>query len=355
MDSTFCFALQRLAPDNRCDDGLPAQGPLLHSYFGDQSNLPIRWLSKPALQLDPYQSPVVLCGDSGTGKTAIAETILQRHLQNQRVYMLSADEFRRRFLTALDTGTVSCFREELRRHDLVCIDRLETLDKSERTQLELLDLIDHCDRSDKTIVITIDQLPVLCDYLLPQLASRLNGGLLVKLEKPGSTARKQIVSELLTALGKPVGDRVSELVTDKLADHTVVEICSVVKTLAEFAGNDSCSVEKVEQFFSRHHTGGSLSIPQIAKLVSRHFDVKLSDMRGNTRRQIVVDARAVAFYLVRKLLAISYKEIGEYFGNRDHSTVRHSLLQIKNRINSDPLFSSQLDLLIEQLSVGKIC
>jgi chromosomal replication initiator protein len=77
---------------------------------------------------------------------------------------------------------------------------------------------------------------------------------------------------------------------------------------------------------------------RILELVSSHFSVSKEDLVGRKRDRITVSARQVAMYLLREELALSYSLIGRLFGNRDHSTVTHSVGKIAHAVDSgDPL------------------
>jgi chromosomal replication initiator protein len=92
------------------------------------------------------------------------------------------------------------------------------------------------------------------------------------------------------------------------------------------------------------------SLPKIAKLVAKQFQVKLSDLLGPSRRQSVVRARGVAIYLARVLLRLSLEEIGRYFGRRDHTTVLHSWRKTVKLIDSNATVKHEIDKLMQLLN-----
>jgi chromosomal replication initiator protein len=46
--------------------------------------------------------------------------------------------------------------------------------------------------------------------------------------------------------------------------------------------------------------------------------------------------RQVAMYLIRKYTAMGFKEIGQYFGGKDHTTILHAYNKIDKGLDSDP-------------------
>jgi len=61
-----------------------------------------------------------------------------------------------------------------------------------------------------------------------------------------------------------------------------------------------------------------LSVEDIIKKVSVHFNIKVTDLKSPKRLKAVVLPRQVAMYLARQLTSSSYPEIGERFGGKDH-------------------------------------
>ena len=62
-------------------------------------------------------------------------------------------------------------------------------------------------------------------------------------------------------------------------------------------------------------------ISDVEKLICEIFGVNVTDLRSPSRRKAVTVPRSIAMFLARKLTQSAYREIGNYFGGRDHSTV----------------------------------
>ena len=79
-----------------------------------------------------------------------------------------------------------------------------------------------------------------------------------------------------------------------------------------------------------------VTIDVIARGVARRFGVRLSILRGPSRRASVVAVRHVAMYLARMFAGSSFAAIGTYFGGRDPATVRHACKTAAVRLNARP-------------------
>lgn len=62
-------------------------------------------------------------------------------------------------------------------------------------------------------------------------------------------------------------------------------------------------------------------ISECILVVSAHYQLRPSDIRGPERRRAVSRPRQVAMYIARRLTGRSYPAIGRQMGGRDHTTV----------------------------------
>jgi len=73
--------------------------------------------------------------------------------------------------------------------------------------------------------------------------------------------------------------------------------------------------------------------------------VKISDIKAHHKNKNAVFARQIAMYLSRKLTNLSYPDIGQKIGGRDHSTVIYAYNKITNNIKTD----NKLKVLIQEI------
>ena len=94
-----------------------------------------------------------------------------------------------------------------------------------------------------------------------------------------------------------------------------------------------------------------VSIDEIQKRVSEHYNIKLSEMSSNRRSRVVARPRQVAMYLAKQLTNRSLPEIGRKFGGRDHTTVMHAIKKIEELSALDASLSSDVQML--RASLGR--
>ena len=87
---------------------------------------------------------------------------------------------------------------------------------------------------------------------------------------------------------------------------------------------------------------------EIQKLVCKHFNIKLSDLKGKKKNKAVVFPRQVAMYIIRKKTSLSFPEIGDLFGGKDHSTVIHSIKKIEDALKEDNHVKNTVETLVKK-------
>lgn len=80
----------------------------------------------------------------------------------------------------------------------------------------------------------------------------------------------------------------------------------------------------------------------ILSLTAARYGVALGDLFSQCRSASVVRPRHVAMYLTRVLTALSYPEVGDLFGGRDHSTTIHACNRIRELRTQDIVFDRVL-------------
>lgn len=76
-------------------------------------------------------------------------------------------------------------------------------------------------------------------------------------------------------------------------------------------------------------------IPErIVNAVAENYNVSVNLMMGRSRPEHVAFPRQVAMYLCRTILGVTFTQVGEWFGGRDHGTVLHACKRIENLTGS---------------------
>jgi chromosomal replication initiator protein len=236
---------------------------------------------------------------------------------------------------AIDTQAVDEFRQRYRRPSLLAIDDVDRLAGKDAAQRELASTLDTILEAGGQVLLTTSVAPGQLPGFLPQLQSRLIGGLTIPLALPGPLARVAIVRRLTELRGIDLGQREAETLALGLP-LSVPRLSGALATLqAACESGDPITLQHIRAYLKEQRTAATPSLREIATAVARHFSLRLADLRSPSRRRAVVLARDVAMYLARTLSGTSLKQIGSYFSGRDHTTVSHGCWKTKSLLRTD--------------------
>ena len=88
---------------------------------------------------------------------------------------------------------------------------------------------------------------------------------------------------------------------------------------------------------------------EVAQRVARYFQVPLRSLRGSQRSRRLTLPRQVGMFLVRERTGLSLHQIGQLFGNRDHTTVMHAVSRVAELMQQDAAFAEDVELLRRML------
>ncbi len=304
----------------------------------------------------PRFSPLFLHSGTGLGKThlmhAIGHAFLAADPEASAVY-LPAERFMFEFVAAMRARDTHSFKARLRGVDLLMIDDLQFVAGKDATQEECLHTINAFMDAGKRVVIACDRSPALLDGIDPRLVSRLGGGLVADIKAPEEELRHAILAaKLADAPNASVPEDVLELLAGRLRG-SVRELEGALNRLLAYA---QLTGETIDMAFAHATLGEMLAGPakrvtidDIQRAVSAHFEVKQLDLISARRAQAIARPRQVAMYLAKQLTTRSLPEIGRKFGNRDHSTVIHAVRRIEELRGVDREIDSAVRTLLRSL------
>ncbi len=317
----------------------------LRSFIGGRENELVRWSLEELSNSSPQINPLTFYGPTSTGKTTLLCGIEHSWTKStgQDALLTNGVDFDRGYAYALETSALSEFRERHRRRGLVIIDDLQLLGNKPAAQQEFANLLDWRLEAKAPIVLSLNVSPVESGVLGAGLVSRLAGGLLIPLQLPGPATRRVILDQLLEQASLEFPAVVREAVAGQRLGlrspfSTVPEIRHAILQLQQ-AAEESCSAPSLDDailLINRELGARKPTLGQITKKVARYFNIRAGDLKSASRRQWVVRARGVVFYLARQLTDDSFQRLGHLVGGRDHSTVMHACRRIESLVESDP-------------------
>ncbi len=312
-------------------------------------------------------NPLFIYGDTGLGKThlmqAIAHEILDRNPQT-RITFVGTEQFTNELVGSIQNRTTAAFRKQYRETDLLLVDDIHFLKGKEATQEEFFHTFNALYEAGRQIVLTSDRPPSEIAGLEGRLVSRFQWGMVADIELPDFEHRTAILKQKaqIDHLEHTIPDDVIRFIAENIRSSVRELEGSIIKLLAYASlKHQDISVEVAREALrdklrggeSNHQDGSAtLSIPSIQQIVAREWGVTTEGLKSKTRTKTLTLPRQVAMFLTRELLGTQLVEIGHAFGNRDHSTVIHSIEKITHAVEQEPLFKTRVHkvrLLLEDL------
>jgi len=272
-------------------------------------------------------SPLVFHGPSGVGKTHLLEGILhavkQRYPRIAAIY-LSAEQFTSAYVEALHKGGIPIFRQKHRGLQLFLLDDLHFLVGKRQTQTELLYTIDSLLKNGCQIVCAADRPPCEIRELGPELVSRLEGGVVCRIDPPDYQVRIQIVARLVSESGIALSPEVQAWIAERFAKN-VRQLIGAARRL-EAAGKAlkrPLDVRLAEEILADMlgDAQSQIRFPDIEREVCLAFGLPEGALQTNRKDREITYPRMLAMWLARKYTRANLAEIGRYFGKRSHATV----------------------------------
>ena len=304
----------------------------------------------------PRFSPLYLHAGTGQGKThlmhAIGHAFLQSH-PGALVICMSAERFMFEFVSAMRVRDTFAFKQRLRSADLLLIDDLQFIAGKDATQEEFFHTINEIMGAGKRLVISADRCPQALDGVESRIVGRMAAGLVADIKPPALPLRRAILSRKLVDMP---GAAVPADVLDLLAGRIHANIRELEGALNRVVAYAQLTGERIDLDFAQTTLGDVLrgaqrrvTIDEIQKLVSQHFELKPLDLVSARRARAVARPRQIAMYLAKRLTTRSLPEIGRKFGGRDHSTVIHAVRRIEELREQDRDVDSAVRVLMREL------
>ena len=286
-------------------------------------------------------NPFFIHGNVGLGKTHLLQSMCRAILDSDpqaSILYLSCETFVNHFISALENGDLQKFRHKYRDVDVLVVDDIHILANKERTQEEFFHTFNALYNAGKQIVLSSDSPPKDIPSLQERLVSRFKWGLVTEIEPPCYETRMAILKRKCKERGGDLPDEVAKTLAERL-DSNIRELEGAVNKLLGFS---KLTGQPITPELARHCLQdlftirrGPASLDDVATLVTAQFDVRLSELQSKRRTKAIAWPRQIAMYLSRRITGRSLKDIGGFYGGRDHSTVLHAIGKVESLLATE--------------------
>ncbi len=286
-------------------------------------------------------NPLFIYGGTGLGKTHLLHAIvnLSAHkIKNSKIFYISSEKFTNELINSIRYDKMFSFRNKYRNIDMLLIDDIQFIAGKERTQEEFFHTFNTLFELKKQIVLTSDKPPREINDLEERLRSRFEWGLIADIQPPETETKVAILkkkalsqkvmipNDVAFLLANSVKSNIRELegLLTRLIAYSSLWRCDITADFTKEVLRDIVKIEEKEP-----------TPEDIKKTVSSYFKIKVSDLKSKKKSKSIVLPRQISMYILRKKTKLSFPEIGEYFGGRDHATVIYSINKIETAMKED--------------------
>jgi chromosomal replication initiator protein len=271
---------------------------------------------------------ILVHGPAGAGKThllrAIAAAFAQRAPGRIAAYR-SGEQLSLELVAAIRADDVEGFRACLADASVLVVDDVSALAGREATQEELVRTLDALGARGAPVAMASTKPAERTAGLIEPLRQRLASFAAIEVRPAEWETRLAIV----LARARRWGVEPSPAVAAFLAGRSRSNLAGLDVLLTRLMSRSSSARSLEDLELVRHLLSDAaerlvrVTPEDVLTAVSRHFNVRLRELRSTSRSPRITTPRQIAMYLVRRHCGLSYPEIGRRF-HRHHTTALHS-------------------------------
>ena len=237
------------------------------------------------------------------------------------------------------------FKEKYRKYDAIIIDDVQLIGKAEKTQEELFHLFNNFYENGKQIVFSSDKHPNFIPGLEDRMRSRFAQGMIVDITEPEYESRLAILKAKTRELNINLPDEVLDYIASVIQGN-VRELEGSLNAIilqSQLKGRFPTLLETKNLLKNNVKQKKTASIKEVVKAIADFYNIEEEAVYEKTRRKEIVKVRQVVMYILREDFNVSYPLIGQKLGGKDHTTVIHSCLKVKDEVKNDMLLAQEID------------
>lgn len=293
-------------------------------------------------------NPLFICGPTGMGKTHLLNAVgnhIRHKFTDTRINYVSAERFLNECISSIRRSEMDKFRSRYRDNcDILLMDDIQILGRGEAVQEEFFHTLNNFFEKSKQVIVASDRMPKDIKGLEDRIRTRLEWGLIADILMPDIETRVAILKYKAERRNIHISNEVIGYIA-RISKRSIRELegnLNKLKMYSELQGVP-VSLDLAKRVLANHDDSATISIDEIQRLTSEHFQIRLPDLKSKTRTKPLVTARQVAMYLIKKHLDKPLVDIGRSFGGKDHTTVINALRRIEDQLHKDPEIKKDIE------------
>ncbi len=302
-----------------------------------------------------HYNPLFMYGGVGLGKTHLIQSIgnhVLRDWPDKKVLYTTGEKLTAAIVDGIQSRTIEDLKSQYSRLDLLIIDDIQYIAGKVKTQEIVFTIFNELHNRNRQVVCSSDRPPKAIPTLEERLQSRLEGGMLAEINMPDFETRLAILKSKVIEKSSQLSDEVLSYIATHIQKN-VRELEGALNRVVALSQiyNRTPDLKEVKSILNAY-----LAIPYrktspqvILKTVADFYSIASADLTKRSRKKEIVKPRQVAMYLLREEIKLSFPEIGQKLGGRDHSTVIHACEKIRREEGVDEPLKNELVMIRQRI------
>ncbi|EKE26197.1 MAG: hypothetical protein ACD_4C00391G0001, partial [uncultured bacterium (gcode 4)] len=296
-------------------------------------------------------NPLFIHGGVGLGKTHLLHSIgnfIHTHHKSTNLKSVTTEAFINDLVFHLRNKSVDQMKRFYRNLDVLIVDDIQFLQDRLNFEEEFCNTFESLINQNKQIIIASDKPPSHLK-LSQRLTARMEWGLVAHVGVPDLETRVAILQNKAGLKNVKIPNDVAFFIAERIFNN-IRQLEGAINRLAAYSRLINAQLTKelaqtLLQEMLSFSPQKKISVENILKSVATVFEVKVSDIKGESRLKEIALARQVAMYLSKELITDSLQKIASSFGGKTHSTLLHAWKKIKNEIENNQTLLRQIEII----------
>ena len=289
-----------------------------------------------AKKIGSAYNPLFIYGPVGVGKTHLMQAIANEvyiNAPDKKILYITSEEFTNEVVEAIRSNETGKLKRKFRNLDLLMIDDIQFIAGKEKIQEELFHTFNILVDNASQVVLTSDRPPSEIQKVEKRLISRFSGGLTVDIESPDFELRCAILLTKAKKFNFDLDIETAKVIAGKTNDTRELEGLLLRVMTQASAYQEEATPELAQKTLEGNLSNKKPFYPEeVIRTICDFYTIKATALKGIKRDARLVRARQACMYVLKKEGGLTYSEIGNILGGRDHTTIMHGVTKIENLI-----------------------
>ncbi len=291
-------------------------------------------------------NPLFIYGPVGVGKTHLMQAVANEVYlasPDKKILYITSEEFTNEVVEAIRSNDTARMKRKFRNLDLLMIDDIQFIAGKEKVQEELFHTFNILVDNSAQIILTSDRPPSEIRKVEKRLLSRFSGGLTVDVESPGFELRCAILLTKAKKFNFDLPIETAKIIAEKTEDTRELEGFLLRVMTEASSSEEGASPELASKALNASGMPKkSIRPEEVIKIICDFYEIKSTQLKSAKRDAKLVRARQACMFVLKKDVGLTYSEVGNILGGRDHTTIMHGVTKIETMLSNNSVSEENL-------------